>query len=171
MENNAETLLRTQFKMEMLVYTQDRTYSSSLNESKKEEQERSQKQLLTNGFISQSLNNHATLVELMLHLKSYYRVCFDHGTTQMFWAFFLTKCSFLFQIASQRLGDQIPLVIRYHMLQEFAVQLQRDMLQVLQDKENIEMLLKEDCDIENKRVHLQSRLRRLTQARAFLLNF
>lgn len=65
MEDDAEKLLRTQFKMEMLVYTQDRTYSGSLDESKEEEPKQ------RNSFLK---NNHATLVELMLHLKSYYRV-------------------------------------------------------------------------------------------------
>ncbi|KAJ8352510.1 hypothetical protein SKAU_G00239880 [Synaphobranchus kaupii] len=40
--------------------------------------------------------------------------------------------------ASQRLADQITLVILYHMLQESAIQLQREMLQMLQDKENEE---------------------------------
>lgn len=77
----------------------------------------------------------------------------------------------MLQIASQRLADQIPLVIRYHMLQEFAVQLQREMLQLMHDRENIESLLKEDCDVGNKRVTLQSRLKRLTQARAYLVKF
>eukprot|EP00064_Thunnus_orientalis_P023614 superscaffoldBa00009114_g23864 len=75
------------------------------------------------------------------------------------------------KIASQRLADQIPLVIRYQMLQESAVQLQREMLQVLQDKENMEFLLKEDLDIGRKRSTLQSRLKRLMQARAYLVEF
>lgn len=85
----------------------------------------------------------------------------------------LSNFSLLFhiQIASQRLADQIPLVIRYQMLQESAVQLQREMLQVLQDKENSELLLKEDFDIGSKRANLQSRLKRLTQARTYLAEF
>ena len=78
---------------------------------------------------------------------------------------------FLIQIASQRLADQIPLVIRYQMLQESAGQLQREMVQVLQDKENSELLLKEDFDIGTKRAALQSRLKRLTRARAYLAEF
>lgn len=77
----------------------------------------------------------------------------------------------MLQIASQRLADQIPLVIRYHMLQEFAVQLQRELLQLLQDRENSESMLKEDLDIGTKRGALQSRLKRLTQARAYLVKF
>ena len=63
------------------------------------------------------------------------------------------------------------MVIRYQMLQESAVQLQREMLQVLQDKENMEFLLKEDFDTGSKRAALQSRLKRLQRARAYLVEF
>uniref|UniRef100_A0A3Q0RCT0 Interferon-induced GTP-binding protein Mx n=1 Tax=Amphilophus citrinellus TaxID=61819 RepID=A0A3Q0RCT0_AMPCI len=146
-EATAESMLRTQFKMELLVYSQDRTYSSSLSESKKEEDEEQEKHgykvKLSIPEISRvfTKDNHATLLELTLHLKSYYR------------------------IAGQRLADQIPLVIRYHMLQESAIQLQREMLQMLQDKENLEFLLKEDSDIGSQRATLQSRHTRLMKAR------
>uniref|UniRef100_A0A4W6D541 Interferon-induced GTP-binding protein Mx n=1 Tax=Lates calcarifer TaxID=8187 RepID=A0A4W6D541_LATCA len=136
-ESTTESMLRTQFKMEMMVYSQDRTYSSSLNDRKREEEEMkaSKESILT---ASPQLN---------LHLKSYYK------------------------IASQRLADQIPMVIRYQMLQESAVQLQREMLQMLQDKENVEFLLKEDFDTGSKRAALQSRLKRLMKARAYLVEF
>ncbi|XP_040015312.1 interferon-induced GTP-binding protein Mx isoform X2 [Xiphias gladius] len=150
-ESTAEAMLRTQFKMEMIVYSQDRTYSSSLTDRKREEDEEEDKRkgpkFHKERSILHFMDNHATLQELMLHLKSYYR------------------------IASQRLADQIPLVIRYLMLQESAVQLQREMLQMLQDKDNLEFLLKEDYDIGNKRAALQSRLRRLMKARAYLVDF
>nr|XP_020488753.1 interferon-induced GTP-binding protein Mx-like [Labrus bergylta] len=133
-ESTAESFLRTQFKMELLVYSQDKTYSCSLSDSKKEENEDIDEIAIPKHpqpFGYQSVvyqtDNHATLQELMLHLKSYYK------------------------IASQRLADQIPMVIRYQMLQESAVQLQREMLQVLQEKKNLEFLLKEDADIGSKR--------------------
>uniref|UniRef100_A0A7N8XM63 Interferon-induced GTP-binding protein Mx n=1 Tax=Mastacembelus armatus TaxID=205130 RepID=A0A7N8XM63_9TELE len=140
-EATAESTLRTQFRMEMLVYSQDKTYSSSLSDRKKEETFSLHRSIVYN------TDNHATLKELMLHLKSYYK------------------------IASQRLADQVPLVIRYQMLQESAMQLQREMLQMLQDKDNVEFLLKEDSDIGSKRAALQSRLKRLMKAREFLVNF
>lgn len=57
------------------------------------------------------------------------------------------------------------------MLQEFAIQLQRELLQLLQDKESTESLLMEDSDVGTKRLALQSRLKRLTQARAYLVKF
>nr|AAR99714.1 interferon inducible Mx protein [Dicentrarchus labrax]AAR99715.1 interferon inducible Mx protein [Dicentrarchus labrax] len=148
-ESTAESMLRTQFKMELLVYSQDRTYSSSLSDRKREEDEDEYNErgvsVNKERSIVYCMDNHATLQELMLHLKSYYK------------------------IASQRLADQIPLVIRYQMLQESAVQLQREMLQVLQEKENSEFLLKEDLDIGSKRAAFESRLKRLMKARAYLV--
>lgn len=77
----------------------------------------------------------------------------------------------ILQIAGMRLADQIPLVIRYEMLQQSASQLQREMLQMIQDKENLDFLLKEDFDIGSKRATLQNRLKRLLQARAYLVEF
>lgn len=173
-------MLRTQFKMEMLVYSQDGTYSSSLNESQEEENELGHKHKgnkSSHRAILYSTDNHATLQQLMLHLKSYYRVS-DHLEENES-VLQITKKStrlsnyfyFLLQIASQRLANQIPLVIRYQMLQETAMQLQREMLQMLQDKENLEFWLKEDADIGTKRATLQSRLKRLMQARAYLVEF
>lgn len=45
------------------------------------------------------------------------------------------------------------------------------MMQMLQDKEKIQLLLHEDGGIQTKRTHLQSRLDRLTQARILLNDF
>lgn len=75
------------------------------------------------------------------------------------------------QIAGQRLADQVPLVIHYQMLQEFAVQLQREMLQMLQDKEKMELLLQEDHTIKENRVHLHNCIKRLSKARMLLSDF
>ncbi|XP_056130971.1 interferon-induced GTP-binding protein Mx3-like [Lampris incognitus] len=140
-ESTAESMLRTQFKMELVVYTQDSTYSTNLKKRKREDDD-----IL--GHLAHIYNdNGATLKEMMIHLKSYY------------------------QIASQRLADQIPLVIRYVMLQEFASQLQREMLQILQDKQNMESLLHENHDINTTRNSLQKRLKCLTKAHTILAEF
>lgn len=67
-------MLRTQIRMELLVYSQDRTYSNSLSESKEEDEEEENNhrgKLRKPVYIK---DNHATLQELMLHLKSYYKV-------------------------------------------------------------------------------------------------
>ncbi|XP_006639146.2 interferon-induced GTP-binding protein Mx3-like [Lepisosteus oculatus] len=139
----AESMLRTQFEMELLVYTQDSIYSNGLNEMK--ENEAGGKKVVSQ--LAYTINTQVTLQEMMYHLRSYYN------------------------IASQRLADQIPLVIRYLILQESALQLRREMLHMLQDKDSVDQLLKEDLDIGNKRSVLQNRLKRLTKARSYLVNF
>ncbi|GAA6091051.1 interferon-induced GTP-binding protein MxA [Tachysurus ichikawai] len=158
-ESEADSMLRTQFKMELIVYTQDSMYSNTLSMLKKEGER--EKTLSISGTTSCSpvpvpiysynlfshLDNSATLEELTFHLKSYY------------------------SIACKRLADQLPLVIRYLLLQESAAQLQREMLQLLQEKSNTDQLLKEDHDIGSKRNNLQSRLKRLMEARKYLVRF
>ncbi|KAL7407885.1 hypothetical protein ABVT39_015150 [Epinephelus coioides] len=148
-ESSAESMLRTQFKMELIVSSQDRINSSSLSERKREEDEDKWKGTDSHKgrSIVYNMDNHATLQELVLHIKSYY------------------------QIATQHLAYQIPLVIRYHMLQQSVVQLQREMLQMLQDRRDMNTLLKEELTFGRGRVALQSRLNRLMQARAHLVEF
>ncbi|XP_036955982.1 interferon-induced GTP-binding protein Mx isoform X3 [Acanthopagrus latus] len=136
-EITAEALLRTQFRMESIVYTQDSAYSKKLGKRKREPEK-------VTSFFNDSV---ATLTEMTKHLKSYY------------------------QIAGRRLADQIPLVILYQLVQEFTVQLQREMLQVIQDKEKAESLLEEESGIRAKRVNLQNRQERLKKARALLMEF
>ncbi|KAF3855952.1 hypothetical protein F7725_016675 [Dissostichus mawsoni] len=65
----------------------------------------------------------------------------------------------------------IPLGIRYHVMQESALQLHREMLQMLQDKEKTECLLQEDFSMETKRRQLQKSLKRMSGARVLLNDF
>lgn len=78
-ESTAESMLRTQFKMELIVYTQDSTYSSSLSQSKRDEADEDEEQstFAAHRCIVYSMDNNATLREMMLHLKSYYKVSLD----------------------------------------------------------------------------------------------
>uniref|UniRef100_A0A8C1PQ38 Uncharacterized protein n=1 Tax=Cyprinus carpio TaxID=7962 RepID=A0A8C1PQ38_CYPCA len=138
-ESQAESMLRTQFKMELIVYSQDGTYSQSLQDVKEMLEDEEDENVCT--------GSHATLREMKLHLESYYK------------------------IASKRLADQIPMVIRYLLLQEAALELQRNMLQLLQDKDEVDNLLKEDYDIGLKRENLLSRQNRLMKARSLLFTF
>ncbi|KAK7916728.1 hypothetical protein WMY93_012489 [Mugilogobius chulae] len=141
-EATAEFMLRTQFQMESVVYTQDSTYSKKLGKRKRTEMEP------LGSVSSPKKNEHsATLKEMMTHLKSYYK------------------------IAGLRLADQIPLVIRFQMMQESSAELQRQMLQLLQDKEEVESLLKEDSNTRENRDKLCSRLQRLNGARRLLSEF
>lgn len=78
-------------------------------------------------------------------------------------------CSF--QEASTRLSSHIPLIIQYFILQSFSQELQKSMLQLLQDKERFSWLLKEHSDTSDKRKFLKERLARLTKARQRLAKF
>ncbi|KAG7315627.1 hypothetical protein KOW79_020493 [Hemibagrus wyckioides] len=143
-ESEAELMLRTQFKMELMVYTQDNIYNATLCILKTMEEEKEREKYGVAQTASHSLCDYsdrgAALEELKRHLKTYY------------------------SIVSKRLADQVPLVIRYMVIQESAAQLQREMIQLLKDKVNIDDLLKEDQDISSKRNILKGRLKRLTDA-------
>lgn len=78
-ESTAESMLRTQFKMELIVSSQDWINSSSLSDRKREEDEDKRKGTDSHKerSIVYNMDNHATLQELMLHIKSYYQVSFN----------------------------------------------------------------------------------------------
>lgn len=57
-----------QFQMELIVYTQDTTYSQMLAKRKREEKEEAVNSLVNNN------SSGATLKEMLKHLKSYYKV-------------------------------------------------------------------------------------------------
>uniref|UniRef100_A0A3P9DNM6 Interferon-induced GTP-binding protein Mx n=1 Tax=Maylandia zebra TaxID=106582 RepID=A0A3P9DNM6_9CICH len=130
-EEEAKSILGMQFKMEMLVYTQDSKYITEIRNGISK-----YGQLYFGGMTSK---------EMMRHFEAYYN------------------------IAGQRLADQIPLVIRYQMLQEFASELQSKMLDAFLDKERKEYLLQEDSGTKNKREDLKMRLERLSRAHILLI--
>lgn len=74
----AESILRTQFKMELIVYTQDTTYSKKLGKRKREDEQNSLfSALVVQKSTSSTVSNNdsgATLKEMIKHLKSYYQV-------------------------------------------------------------------------------------------------
>ncbi|KAF5889620.1 interferon-induced GTP-binding protein Mx1 [Clarias magur] len=142
-ECEAESMLRTQFKMELMIYTQDSIYSDILRmvKEKVEEKERQENGVASShtcGLYKQS-DIEGTMEELTHHLKSYYN------------------------IASRRLADQVPLVIRYMVLQESATQLQREMIQLTRDEE-VDSLLEEIRDINIKREKLKKHQNNLKEA-------
>ncbi|XP_047659628.1 interferon-induced GTP-binding protein Mx1-like [Tachysurus fulvidraco] len=148
-ESEAESLLRIQFKMELMICTQDSIYKDTLYKIQEGEAEREKFGVPCPD--SHNLTDHtdseASVEELMRHLRSYY------------------------MISTKRLADQVPLVIRYMMVQESAVQLEREMIQLIQGEVNIDELLKEDHDIITKRNNLKSRQKQLTDALSFLTTF
>ncbi|XP_067897312.1 interferon-induced GTP-binding protein Mx3-like isoform X2 [Heterodontus francisci] len=148
-ESHAEVQLKIQFKIENVVYSQDSIYSQKLSKekskSKEEAKDINQKQFPF-GF-STVPNCGTTIHEMATHLQTYYK------------------------IATDRLADQIPLIIRYYILQEFASKLQIDMLQLLQEKNRIDEYLHEEMHIVENRKNLRNKLERLTQAQHHLSKF
>lgn len=72
-------MLRTQFKMEMMIYTQDSMYKDSLRKLKnsEEEQERQTHGVASppsHGLYDYYEDNEATLEELTCHLDTYFGV-------------------------------------------------------------------------------------------------
>lgn len=73
-------MLRTQFKMKLIVYTQDTTYSKKLGKQRREEENAcavpsvfTPLKIGTSNTVN-STDTGATLKEMMKHLKSYYQV-------------------------------------------------------------------------------------------------
>ncbi|GCC36151.1 hypothetical protein chiPu_0014643 [Chiloscyllium punctatum] len=131
-ESEAEKMLKAQFKIENMVYSQDKIYSSNLSTTKN---------------TPSIFGANATVQEMSHHVQTYYK------------------------IASYRLADQIPLVICYHILREFANKLQGEMLTLLQDRDRIDEYLFEDQDTKRKRETLQSQMSRPIKAHKALLEF
>ncbi|KAL0184535.1 hypothetical protein M9458_020231, partial [Cirrhinus mrigala] len=126
----AEEKICSQFRMERIVYSQDRLYSSQLETVK-------QKQSLT--VLGQKALMSADVREMAQHLTAY------------------------FTITSDRLANQIPLIVQYHMLDQYISQLQNAMLAMI-GRNNPGILLQEDSAVERKRKELKERLGRLRSA-------
>ncbi|KAF4074963.1 hypothetical protein AMELA_G00229250 [Ameiurus melas] len=127
-ESEAETMLQTQFTMELMIYTQDSVYTNTLNMGNRMEEEHERQ----SHDVARPASN--SLMALMHHLRSYY------------------------SIASNRLADQVPMVIKYMVLQESAAQLQREMLQLIMNY-TINDLVGEDYVTNDDLTSRQERLR------------
>uniref|UniRef100_A0A3Q3VRA7 Dynamin GTPase effector domain-containing protein n=1 Tax=Mola mola TaxID=94237 RepID=A0A3Q3VRA7_MOLML len=84
----------------------------------------------------------ATLKDMTKHLKSYFQI-----SQQIHSVYFIIQHTY------------------------FRYSIRKEMLQVLQDKEKIELLLQKDSGIKTKRAHLQKRIKRLTNACILLTDF
>ncbi|KAM9454733.1 interferon-induced GTP-binding protein Mx1-like [Clarias gariepinus] len=135
-ELEAESMLRTQFKMELMIYTQDSIYSEILKMLKEKLQEDERKAHgvpRSHSYCMYNLSDiEDALEELTTNLMAYY------------------------SIVNRRLADQVPLVIRYMVLQESAAQLQREMIQLTRDND-VNFLLEE---IDDNKIKLDN-LKRL----------
>ncbi|XP_054569535.1 interferon-induced GTP-binding protein Mx1 isoform X2 [Eptesicus fuscus] len=148
-EKEAEKCIRLHFQMEQIVYCQDQAYRASLQKIREKESEEkkgcSRQQKEQNFYQEDPLT--CSLTEILQHLMAYRLE------------------------ASNRLSSHIPLIIQFFILQSNGQQLQKAMLQLLQDKEKYDWLLKERNDTSDKRKFLKERLARLTKARRRLAQF
>nr|AMW93070.1 myxovirus resistance 1 protein [Eidolon helvum] len=146
-QKEAEKSIRLHFQMEQIVYCQDQMYQSSLQKirAKEKEKEEEMKKKFNCLNLQQSSSN--SLDEIFQHLTAYH------------------------QETSKRLSTHIPLVIQFFILRSFGQKLQMAMLQLLQDKEQYDWLLKERSDTCDKRKFLKEQHKRLVEARHELAKF
>ncbi|KAL2310357.1 hypothetical protein Nmel_002006 [Mimus melanotis] len=94
----------------------------------------------------------AAVVEMVSHTSAYFSVSSQAG-------------------ASKRLSNQIPLIILSSVLHDFGDNVQISMLQLLQEKEKINVFLEEDTEAAKTRDYLSQRVDRLTKACHYLRDF
>uniref|UniRef100_A0A4W3IKU9 Interferon-induced GTP-binding protein Mx-like n=1 Tax=Callorhinchus milii TaxID=7868 RepID=A0A4W3IKU9_CALMI len=136
-EIKAECLLRTHFRIESVVYSQDTIYSQTLTTTKDRISQENHKVIFFSSHVE----------EMSSHLQTYYK------------------------IASNRMADQVPLIIRYYILKEFSEKLRAGMLELLQERDKITVYLYENADTKRKRESLKKQLDRLKRARQELNRF
>ncbi|RLW07577.1 hypothetical protein DV515_00003512 [Chloebia gouldiae] len=141
----AERHIRTQFKMERMVYCQDHLYTHYLNTAKAQ-----------NAFNTSSEKN----------LQSLFAPKESPVVMEM-----ASHTSVYFSEASKRLTNQIPLIILSSVLHDFGENVQTSMLQLLQDKEKVNLLLDEDSEAAKIRNCLSQRAEHFTKALQYLREF
>ncbi|OBS77509.1 hypothetical protein A6R68_20102 [Neotoma lepida] len=136
--------------MEQIVYCQDQVYRGALKEVREKEDKKEKSKVLINPvtfqYHSEPPQKDST-TELSQYLNAYYQEC------------------------RRSIGRQVPLIIQYFILQTFGKEMEKAMLQLLQDKVNCSWLLAERSDTREKRKFLKRRLSRLDQARQKLAKF
>ncbi|XP_053166757.1 interferon-induced GTP-binding protein Mx1-like isoform X1 [Hemicordylus capensis] len=146
-----EVTIRNQFEMEQMLYCQDNVYSEDLNTVREQQKNPHQKDSThvptVFNFGTFPVQEDASITAMAYHLQAY------------------------FSSAGNRLSCQIPLIIQFFMLKKYGDHLQNEMLQLLQEKEELSVLLQERKDAAEKRVFLSERINRLTQARHHLATF
>uniref|UniRef100_A0A8C6HLP3 Interferon-induced GTP-binding protein Mx1 n=1 Tax=Mus spicilegus TaxID=10103 RepID=A0A8C6HLP3_MUSSI len=150
-EKEAENLIRLHFQMEQIVYCQDQVYKETLKTIREKEVEKEKTKALINPATfqnnSQFPQKELTTTEMTQHLKAYYQEC------------------------RRNIGRQIPLIIQYFILKTFGEEIEKMMLQLLQDTDKGNWFLEEQSDTREKKKFLKRRLLRLDEARQKLAKF
>lgn len=76
-----------------------------------------------------------------------------------------------YQECGRNIGRQIPLIIQYSILQTFGQEMEKAMLQLLQDTSKCNWFLTEQSDSREKKKFLKRRLLRLDEAQRKLAKF
>ncbi|NXY21423.1 MX protein, partial [Atrichornis clamosus] len=150
----AERCIRTQFKMEKIVFCQDDLYMCDLNAVKAEDTAKN-----------------TSMKELQFHTPKEDSAVIFHFSVLFCEISILLFSSPFLQEASKRLSNQIPLIIMSSVLHDFGENVQTAMLQLLQDKDKLNILLEEDTEAAKHRNHLGQRVDRLTKACQYLRDF
>lgn len=147
----AEERLRSQFKMEKIIYSQDSLYSHELTVVKARP-EYSQSNSSQSGLVVTSITPlrwqkgskvSADVREMAQHVNAY------------------------FKITSDRLANQVPLIVQYHMLDQYIANVTTAMSGILRHKDAASFL-QEKGDIARRRKYLSERIERLRKARQVL---
>ncbi|XP_062390062.1 interferon-induced GTP-binding protein Mx-like isoform X1 [Sardina pilchardus] len=136
----AEERLKSQFKMERIIYSQDGLYSRHLDAVKARQQSTESTNLPALHAV-QPVN--ADIREMAQHLTAYY------------------------MITSDRLANQVPLIVLYHMLEQYTVNVKAAMSGMIRHKD-ADSFVQEKGDIARKRTYLSGRIERLKKARQVL---
>ncbi|KAK1132426.1 interferon-induced GTP-binding protein Mx-like [Acipenser oxyrinchus oxyrinchus] len=140
-EHEANQMIKTLFRMESMIYTQDATYSYRLELM--EDTEEGSMHINNKGLMS----TESVVSLLTTHLKIYYK------------------------IASDRLVDLVPMAIKYYQMQESITKLQGEMFSILQKRDLVDELVEEEGTAAEKRRNLIERRERLNKARLALIKF
>ncbi|XP_008066755.1 interferon-induced GTP-binding protein Mx1-like, partial [Carlito syrichta] len=146
-EKEGDKLIRLHFQMEQIVYCQDQVYRGALQKVREKETEEEKRNKRSHDSFFEQDSENSSMAEIFQHLVAYHKE------------------------VSKRLSSHIPLTIQFFILQTFGEQLQKGMMQLLQEKDTYSWLLKERSDTSEKRRFLKERLARLTQARRRLAKF
>ncbi|KAJ7320589.1 hypothetical protein JRQ81_020100 [Phrynocephalus forsythii] len=141
-EERAENMIKTQFKLENVVYCQDNLYSEDIKIV------REKPSVLDNlSKYVRSIAVNCSVEEIAYHLNAY------------------------FKSTGVRLGTQIPMIILTYILQDFAEELHNAMMGLLQMNDQFDVLLQERHDAAHTRATLKERIKRLTKARQRLARY
>ncbi|XP_071608559.1 interferon-induced GTP-binding protein Mx-like isoform X1 [Heliangelus exortis] len=145
-EVEAERLIRTQFKIEKIVYCQDDLYISNLNSSKAEN--------ATKGATGKEVKLEPVLNQVPDFVQE-----------------MVSRTKAYFNGATKRLSNQIPLIILSSALHDFGDALQSTTLHLLQEKDKLSLFLQEESEAAKHREYLSQRADRLTKACQYLKAF